>query len=82
MMNIKEVASIAESYREDFCKASKSLRRAKKLLREIYGMRGPRDGGRLLPPHKFAKMTRGTVNAIYDFPERDRMHAIAKLLSE
>lgn len=81
-MNIEDVANIAESYREDFCKASKSLRRARKLMRELYGMYGPRDGGNLLSPRAFANMARNQVEATYDFPARHKMHAIAKLLSE
>lgn len=81
-MNIEEVANIAESYREDFCKASKSLRRARKLLSEIYGMYGPRNSGVLIKPRAFAKMTGQQVDQTYDSSARHKMHAVAKFLSE
>lgn len=72
----------AESYRQDYIKSQQSLRRAHKMLREIYGMQGPRDGAGPLAPRKFAKMTRQQVDNAYDFPQRHRMHAVAKLLSK
>lgn len=66
-----------ESYKQDRAK----LRRAERLLREIYGMYGPRDGGELVTPDIFSKMTKSQVGHTYDFPRRDQMHRIARALS-
>lgn len=65
------------SYKADRLKLS----RAKRLLTDIYGMYGPRDGGALVPPRKFSKMTKGHVERTYDFPLRLLMHRIARELS-
>ncbi len=51
----------------------------RKLLLQVYNLHGPRHGtGGIVPPSKFAKMTRKHVNYTWDFSDRILMHDIAR----
>lgn len=56
------------------------VRRYERLMQEVYGMSGPRESGKLIPPEVFAKMSVRQVSQ-WDFPARHSMHRIARALS-
>lgn len=57
------------------------LIKAENALREVYKENAPWDMGKRVPVAKFAKMTRAEVNARWDFPVRNLMHRIARILA-